>query len=70
MASSKTIIPSKEAVVLELLKINPSFKVSEIADALNVSKRTVSTLIASLVSKGLINRVGGKKAGHWEIKQS
>ena len=70
MASSKTIIPSKEAVVLELLKINPSFKVSEIADAVNVSRRTVSTIIASLVSKGLIKRVGGKKAGHWEIKQS
>lgn len=67
--SLTTILPNREGTVLELIKINPSFKIKEIADALNVSSRTVSSLIASLVKKGLIKRVGGKKDGHWEIKQ-
>ena len=57
----------KEATIIELMKTDPSMKISEIADALNVSSRTVDNLIASLVEKGLIRRVGGKKSGHWQI---
>lgn len=69
MRAPKAILPNREGTVLELIRINPAFKISEIADALNVSQRTVSSLIASLIKKGLIKRVGGKKEGHWEIKQ-
>lgn len=67
--ASQIVLPYKESTVLELIKINPSIRLSEIADALNVSPRTVDNLVASLVGKGLIERVGGKKNGHWEIKQ-
>lgn len=67
--ASQIVLPYKESTVLELIKINPSIRLSEIADALNVSPRTVDNLVASLVRKGLIERVGGKKNGHWEIKQ-
>lgn len=67
--ASQIVLPYKESTVLELIKINPSIRLAEIADALNVSPRTVDNLIASLVEKGIIQRVGGKKSGHWEIKQ-
>ena len=66
--SSITILPYKESTVLELIKSNPTIRLKEIADAINVSPRTVDSLVASLVGKGLIQRVGGKKSGHWEVK--
>lgn len=65
----QAVLPYKESTIIELIKINPSIRLAEIADALNVSPRTVDNLIASLVEKGIIQRVGGKKSGHWEIKQ-
>lgn len=67
--SPRTALPYKESAVLELIKSNPCIRLKEIADALKVSPRTVDNLVASLVEKGLIQRVGGKKGGHWEIKQ-
>lgn len=66
--SSITILPYKESTVLELIKSNPTIRLKEIADAINVSPRTVDSLVASLVGKGLIQRVGGKKSGRWEVK--
>ena len=66
--SSRTILPYKESTVLELIKSNPTIRLKEIADAIKVSPRTVDSLVASLVGKGLIQRVGGKKSGHWEVK--
>ena len=65
----RTVLPHKESTVLELIKTTPSIKITEIADALNVSPRTAKTLIASLVEKGFIERVGGKKTGYWKVKQ-
>ena len=65
----RTVLPHKESTVLELIKTTPSIKITEIADALNVSQRTVKTLLASLVEKGFIERVGGKKIGYWKAKQ-
>ena len=65
---SITILPYKESTVLELIKSNPTIRLKEIAAAINVSPRTVDSLVASLVGKGLIQRVGGKKSGRWEVK--
>lgn len=68
VCAPSSVLSYKEATIVELLKTDPSMKIVEIADALNVSERTAKTLIASLVEKGLIQRVGGKKSGHWEVK--
>ena len=65
--ASQEIIPLRNLRVIELMKSNPLIKIDEIAKALNVSPRTIDNIVASLVSQGLIKRVGGKKKGRWEI---
>ena len=69
ISGPRTALPYRESTAFELIKTNPSIKVSEIADALQVSPRTVSSLVASLIEKGFIERVGGKKMGRYEIKK-
>ena len=40
---------------------------NEIAQKLNLSRRTVSRKITELKNKGIIRRVGADKNGYWEI---
>ena len=32
------------------------------------SQRTITRVLASLKGKGLINRIGSNKTGHWQVK--
>lgn len=59
---------TRETRLLGLLKDNPSFKTEELAKELNVSLRTVKSIIAILQKEGKLKRVGGKKYGRWEAK--
>ena len=51
----------------ELMKTNPKISVDELANRINVSPRTIKSLIAILVQEGKIKRVNGKRYGYWEI---
>ncbi len=53
--------------LLELLKVNPSITQVELSNKLNVSRRTVSTLLANLKEKGKIERIGLNRKGYWRI---
>lgn len=66
-ATNKTL-PTREGIVLEQIKNNPSIKIDDLAKILNVSPRTIDNIIASLTEKGIIERVGGKKSGYWKEK--
>jgi fido (protein-threonine AMPylation protein) len=59
---------SREDRIIDQINANPSVKLEEIAQALNVSLRTIKSVVASLVKNNKIERVGGKKAGYWKIK--
>ena len=59
---------TKEARLLRLLMDNPNMKAEELAKELGVSLRTVKSIIAALKKDGQLARVGGKKYGHWEVK--
>ena len=59
---------SKESKVIALIKNNPNIKTEEMANSLGVSVRTIKSIISILIKEGKIERVGGKKLGHWEIK--
>ncbi|MBO4286362.1 MAG: Fic family protein [Bacilli bacterium] len=59
---------SKESKVIALIKNNPNIKTEEMANSLGVSVRTIKSVISILIKEGKIERVGGKKLGHWEIK--
>ncbi len=60
---------ARETRLLVLLKTNPSIKAEELAEELGVSLRTVKSIVAILKKEGKLERVGGKKYGHWKVKQ-
>lgn len=59
---------TKEARLLRFLKDNPTMRTDELAIQLGVSLRTIKSIIAALRKDGKLERVGGKKYGHWEVK--
>ena len=52
---------------LELIRQNPDATNDELGRMLGISSRSVRTNIAILKDKGLIQRIGSKTKGYWEI---
>lgn len=65
---SKVLIPEEEITLLSIIKDNPHATNEELAVKTKKSPRTISRLISHLKSKGLIERVGSNKTGHWKAK--
>ena len=63
-------IASRKDAIIELLRENPKITLSEVAEKIGKSLRTVKTVIKDLQEKGLIERVGGKKNGSWKVINS
>ena len=55
-----------EMKILELLKINSNTTQVELSNNLNVSRRTISTLLSNLKEKEKIERVGSDRKGYWK----
>ena len=49
------------------MKTNAKIKQTEIAEELKVSRATVQRAIQVLVEKQVIERVGGKRYGSWQV---
>ena len=47
---------------------NPRLTTNELAKRLGISDRTIKNHIAYLKKENLIERVGGKTHGHWQVK--
>lgn len=56
-----------ERELLELLKENPGYTYSDLADRLSVSRKTVSDRIKKLKEKNRIERIGSDTKGYWKI---
>lgn len=54
-----------ELAVLKVIQQNPSVTQKQIAAEIGKSERTVKSLTVALVDKGIIERVNGKRNGHW-----
>lgn len=66
--NNRPIIESTgESKVLALIKSNSSITSEEISKSLNISIRTVKTILKSLAEKNIIKRTNGKRYGYWEI---
>ena len=59
-----------EAKILNLINENSKVTINEMTSKVNLSRRTVQTIINSLKSKGILVRVGSDKNGHWEIVEN
>lgn len=55
--------------VLELITVQTDISLSEIADRLGVSYKTVQRTVADLKRAGAIERIGGRRKGYWRIKE-
>ena len=53
--------------VVELLKEQPDISQEALGEILGVTRRVVQKYINVLKEAGRIERVGGKRYGHWEI---
>ena len=58
---------TKETCIIELIKGKPKISVSELANVIGVSPRTIKNVIAVLVKDNKIKRINGKRYGYWEI---
>jgi len=56
-----------EKRIIGLLKDNSKYKTVELAEMLNVSRKTISIKLKNLKEKGMIERVGSDRKGYWNI---
>ena len=60
-------VTNAERRILNELKKNTGYSYVMIAGNLGISKKTVAEHIKALKGKGIIERVGNNKSGHWKI---
>ena len=60
-------VTNAEGRILNELKKNTGYSYVMIARNLGISKKTVAEHIKALKEKGIIERVGNNKTGHWKI---
>ena len=60
-------VTNAEGRILNELKKNTGYSYVMIAGKLGISKKTVAEHIKALKEKGIIERVGNNKTGHWKI---
>lgn len=65
--SSVEFINKTQKNILELISKNPYTTQEEIAQELNISKRTVIRHMNELVDSKLLKRVGDNRTGYWEL---
>jgi ATP-dependent DNA helicase RecG len=60
-------IDQREKKLLELIALNSSIKLTELAKILNVSIETIKRDLASMQDENILKRTGSKKTGYWQI---
>ena len=54
--------------ILSLIKMNPRINQRELSQHLDVSLPTIKRAMSTLVEKGVLERKGGRRYGHWKIR--
>ena len=65
-SSDPELTENEKRIVLELVK-SPKLTYAELADETGLSRRSVSRVIAELVRKGYITRIGSNRTGFWKV---
>jgi len=74
--SRNKIEPLKEPLnniqiqLLKLIEVNPEISYERLSESLNKGRSTIMRQIQALKDLGILERVGSKKSGRWEIKGS
>ena len=57
-------------MVLELIKEKPQISRSEISHKIGLHESSVKRRLKMMVNKGIIQRIGSDKGGHWQISNN
>ena len=60
-------VTDRERQLIQLLVEDPGYTMPQLAEKMTVSRKTVAGYLKSLKEKGVIERVGTTRHGHWEI---
>ena len=60
-------VTDRERQILQLLIEDSGYTMPQLAKKKTVSRKTVAGYLRSLKEKGIIERVGTTRRGHWEI---
>lgn len=66
----KFAINPTQAMIIRLMTQNPGISAKNIAERMNLSSRGIQKNIGLLKSRGLVERIGAAKGGHWLVKSS
>lgn len=58
---------SKESMVLALIKANPRITSAQLSKEINVSIRTIKSVLKALENNKKIKRINGKRYGYWKL---
>ena len=67
LGSDKSSVLTSDKI-LEEIKENPKITANQLASMLGITQRAVEKQLATLKEQGKIERIGSKRAGHWEVK--
>ena len=62
-----SLLSNKETLVMMQLRRNGNITAQQLAQTTRISLRTIKRILQRLTDKGLVQRVGSDKAGHWEV---
>ena len=58
-----------EETILSLLHEDPAYTYTSLAEKTGLSEKSIFVRLKSLKQKGIIERVGSDKRGHWKINK-
>ncbi len=61
------LLPSNERTVFDEMQSNPKVTANELSKILDINLRNTKKVIEKLNDKGLVERMGSRKLGHWEV---
>jgi ATP-dependent DNA helicase RecG len=64
--TQKTVEKTVEKI-LDAIKSNPKITQNELAEITGLTRRGIEWNLAKLKEKGIIERIGPAKGGHWEV---
>ena len=61
-------VNDRESALLYYLAQDPGYTVTQLAEMMNVSRKTIAGYLKALKEKGAIERIGTTRTGYWKIK--
>lgn len=67
--NSDTLDDTLADQIIDIIKSNPTITIDQMTEQVGISRRTMTRCIEILKNTRQIERVGGKRYGHWEVLQ-